>query len=137
MKIIYSLVRSRLALFLAATCLAALAAGCAPPKKAAYQVPPGETGVAVEVSSFEFNPNLIRARAGEGLVLKVKNVAGIEHNLTVLDPQGKNLANVDLPAGQTTEIRLPPLPAGDYPFYCGKPLHPSLGMKGEIKVVAP
>jgi uncharacterized cupredoxin-like copper-binding protein len=136
MKTVYSLVRSRLALVLTATCLTVLAAGCAP-KKAAYQVLPGETGVAVEASSFEFKPNLIHARAGEPLLLKVKNVAGMEHNLTVLDPQGKSLANVDLPAGQTTEIRLPPLAAGTYPLHCDKPLHPSFGMKGEIKVDAP
>lgn len=136
MKIVGSLFRSRLALVLAAACLAALAAGCAP-KKAAFQVPPGATGVAVEASSFEFKPNLIQARAGEAMLLKVKNMAGMTHNLTILDPQGKSLANADLPAGQTTEISLPPLAAGVYPFYCDKPLHPSFGMKGEIKVGTP
>ncbi|HEY7746635.1 MAG TPA: cupredoxin domain-containing protein [Desulfuromonadales bacterium] len=136
MKIVDALVHSMLALVLAATCLAVLAAGCAS-KKAAYQVPPGETGVTVEASSFEFKPNLIHARTGEALLLKVTNVAGRTHNLTVLDPQGESLANVDLPAGQTTEIRLPPLAAGAYPFFCGKPFHPSLGMKGEIRVDAP
>jgi len=136
MKIVDSLTWDKLALVLAATCLVALAAGCAP-KKVAFQLPPGEVEVAVEASSFEFKPNLIHARAGEALVLKVTNVAGMTHNLTVLDPQGKSLANVDLPAGQTTEIRLPPLTAGTYPFYCDKPLHPSFGMKGEIKVDAP
>lgn len=136
MKLVGSLVRSSLALVLAAACLAALAAGCVP-KKAAYLVPPGETGVAIEASSFEFKPNLIQAREGEALLLKVTNVAGMTHNLTILDPQGKSLANADLPTGQTTEISLPPLTAGAYPFYCDKPLHPSFGMKGEIRVGAP
>ena len=136
MKIVDSLVRNGFALVLAAVCLATLAAGCAP-KRAAYQVPPGEAEVAVEARNFEFKPNLIQARAGEALVLKVKNVAGMGHNLTVFDPQGKSLANVDLPAGQTTEIRLPALTAGVYPFHCDKPLHPSFGMKGEIRVGAP
>jgi plastocyanin len=136
MKIVDSLVRNGFALVLAAICLATLAAGCAP-KRAAFQVPPGEAEVAVEASNFEFKPNLIQARAGEALVLKVKNVAGMGHNLTVFDPQGKSLANVDLPAGQTTEVRLPPLGAGTYPFHCDKPLHPSFGMDGEIRVGAP
>lgn len=136
MKIVDSLLRSSLALVLAATCLAALAAGCAP-QMAAYQVPPGKVEVAVEASSFEFKPNLIHARAGEALLLKVTNVAGRTHNLTVLDPQGKSVASVDLPAGQATEIRLPPLTAGSYPFHCDKPFHSSFGMKGEIKVGAP
>jgi plastocyanin len=136
MKIIESLVRSGLARMLAATCLVALAAGCAP-KKAAFQVPPGAAEVAVEASSFEFKPNRIQARAGEALLLRVTNVAGMAHNLTVLDPQGKSLVNVELAAGQTTEIPLPPLTAGTYPFYCDKPLHPSFGMKGEIRIGAP
>lgn len=136
MKIVDSLVRNSLALVLAAVCLAALAAGCAV-RPAAYLVPPGEVGVAIEASNFEFKPNLIQARAGDTLVLKVKNVAGMGHNLTVLDPQGKSLASVDLPAGQTTEIPLPPLGAGTYPFHCDKPLHPSFGMKGEIRVGTP
>jgi uncharacterized cupredoxin-like copper-binding protein len=61
----------------------------------------------------------------------------MDHTLTALDPQGKNPANLDLPSGQTTEIRLPVLTAGTYPFHCDKPLHPSFGMKGEIKVEAP
>jgi plastocyanin len=135
MKIADALARSRFALLLAAG-LAALTVGCAP-KKVAFQLPPGETTVAVEASSFEFRPNAIRARAGETLLLRVKNTAGMEHNLTVLDPQGKIVAGVDLPAGQTTEVRLPPLAAGTYPFYCDKPLHPSFGMKGEITVAAP
>jgi plastocyanin len=136
MKIVESLVRNRLARVLAAVCLVALAAGCAP-KKPAFLVPLGAVEVAVEASSFEFKPNLIQARAGEALLLRVKNVAGMAHNLTVLDPQGKSLVNVDLPAAQTTEISLPPLAAGTYPFHCDKPLHPSLGMKGEIRAVAP
>lgn len=136
MKIVETLVRHRLARVLAAACLVALAAGCAP-KKPAFLVPPGAVEVAVEASSFDFKPNLIQARAGEALLLRVKNVAGMAHNLTVLDPQGKSLANVNLPAGQTTEVRLPPLAAGTYPFHCDKPLHPSLGMKGEIRAVAP
>jgi plastocyanin len=136
MKVVDSLVRRSLTLVLTAICLVALAAGCAP-KKAAYQLPPGKVEVAIEASSFAFKPNLIRARAGEALLLKVTNVATLVHNLTVLDPQGKSLANVDLPAGQTTEIRLPPLATGIYHFHCDKPLHPSFGMKGEIKVDAP
>jgi len=136
MKIVYFFVRNRFAHLLVVTCLTALAVGCAP-QKAAYQVPPGEIGVVVEASSFEFKPNLIHARAGETLLLRVKNTAGMEHNLTILDPQGKSLASIDLPAGQTVEIPLPPLAAGTYPFYCDKPLHPSLGMKGEIRADAP
>lgn len=136
MKIVGFLLRNGFVPVLTTACLAALAAGCAP-KIAVYQVPPGEVTVAVETSSFEFKPNTIQARTGEALMLKVKNVAGMEHNLTILDPQGKSLVNVDLPAGQTTDISLPPLAAGTYPFHCDKPLHPSFGMKGEIRAVAP
>jgi plastocyanin len=136
MKIVDALVRSRLSLLLSAAWLLVLAAGCAP-KKVAYLLPPGETEVAIEASSFEFKPNIVRARAGEALLLKVTNAAGMVHNLTVLGPEGQRVASADLPAGRTTEVRLPPLAEGSYPFHCDKPLHPSLGMKGEIQVGAP
>jgi len=116
--------------------LLALAAGCAP-KTASFQVPAGEPGVAIEASSFEFTPNLIRTPAGMPLLLKVKNTAGMQHNLTILDLDGKTLASVDLPAGQVTDIQLPTLKTGNYPFYCDKPLHTSLGMKGEIRAELP
>jgi plastocyanin len=136
MKVVPVLVRSRFSLVLAVICLVALTAGCAR-KQTAFQVPPGKVEVAVEASSFAFKPNIIQARAGEALLLKVTNVADMTHNMTVLDPQGKSLANVGLPAGQTIEIQLPSLAAGTYPFHCGKPLHPSFGMKGELRVGAP
>jgi|GEM_PF-5967814 len=60
--------------------LLALVGGCAG-EKVTYHVPAGETESEMEASSFAFEPNDIHARTGETLLLKVKNIAGMEHNL--------------------------------------------------------
>lgn len=114
--------------------LLAVPAGCAGPK-VSVSVPEGtgEKRVAVEARSFGFEPNEILARSGDRLLLEVENTAGIDHNLTVLDPAGEVLLSRPLPAGRKVPIELNIEQPGDYPFYCDKPLHPSLGMKGTIR----
>jgi plastocyanin len=114
--------------------LVAVLAGCAG-SKVSVSVPPGtgEKRIAVEASSFDFEPNEILARSGDRLLLEVENTSGMDHNLTVLDPGGEVLLSRHLPPGQKVPIELTLEQPGEYPFYCDKPLHPSLGMKGTIR----
>ena len=108
-------------------------AGCAG-RKTAFIVPEGagEKTVALEVSSFRFEPNAIEAHAGDRLLLRMHNSAVMGHNLTVTDPGGKILLAIDLPPGKTTEAVLALGQAGEYRFYCDKPMHTSMGMSGTI-----
>jgi len=118
---------------LAAVILTLFLIGCAG-QTVSFTVPAGaaETTVALEASSFRFAPNAIEAHAGDRLLMRVHNVAGIGHNLTVEDPGGRVVLALDLPAGKTTEGRLALEQAGEYRFFCDKPLHGSMGMSGTI-----
>ena len=110
-------------------------AACAGPQ-ITLNVPPGtgEKVVEVKASSFHFAPNLIQARQGDRLVLLIDNTAGISHNFTLKDPAGKVLVSKDLPAQKTVRLEVSLSQAGDYPFYCDKPLHAAFGMKGRFVV---
>lgn len=108
-------------------------AGCARPKTS-FTVPAGPDAKVVQMtaSSFRFEPDEILARTGDRLVLQVQNTAGIEHNLTVEDPQGNVLLNLKLPSGQMQPATLELGQPGVYRYYCGKPMHPAMGMTGQI-----
>lgn len=90
--------------------------------------------VEMKAGSFDFDPDVIRAKRGDTLVLHVTNVSGIGHNITVNDPSGKILKSQDIPSHEsiTIEIALPN--SGVYPFYCDKTFHTTFGMKGRIEV---
>ena len=123
-------------LLLAAAVLPAALYGCGP-GRTAYNLPRGEGEqiVAIEADNFLFKPNMISARAGDRIILQVHNASGFDHNLTLEDPQGDTLLSLDLPPDQTvSSLPLVLDEPGNYPFYCDKPFHPSLGMKGAISV---
>jgi plastocyanin len=95
----------------------------------------GERKIAMTASSFKFEPSAIRVQGTGPLVIEVKNVSSMEHNLTVKSPAGKVLNSADLPGNSTTKVELKPAEKGTYEFYCDKPMHRTLGMKGVIEVV--
>jgi plastocyanin len=92
--------------------------------------------VEMEASSFEFDPNNIEANQGDLLVILVTNRSSFSHNLTIKDPQGRVIQSVELPGKQTVRVELHLALAGTHDFYCDKPLHAALGMKGQIRVRA-
>ncbi len=86
-------------------------------------------------SSFDFKPDAIRVVGqGKRLTLIIENVAGIEHNITVKNPAGELLVTQNLPAHQTVRVEVHLAQLGKYTFYCDKPFHPTLGMKGRLLV---
>lgn len=90
--------------------------------------------VEVKASNFAFDPDVIVAHKGDTLVLNITDVSGETHNITVKDPSGTVIKKEDIPARQTIAVEVPLQAAGVYPFYCDKPFHSSLGMKGRIEV---
>ncbi len=98
-------------------------------------VGPGEKTVNIKASDFKFDPNDIKARKGDVLTLSVENVSsGTLHNITVKSPQGNTLAEANIESKSTAKVTVKLTEAGTYPFYCDRPFHSSLGMKGKIEV---
>jgi len=109
--------------------------GCAR-KRAVLEVPAGmgETEVSMTTSSFAFDPGVIKANQGDILILKVENIAAIEHNLTIRSPEGATLQSVILPTGKTVPVSVNLAEGGVYSFFCDHPMHKTLGMSGRIEV---
>ncbi|HMK66715.1 MAG TPA: plastocyanin/azurin family copper-binding protein [Thermodesulfobacteriota bacterium] len=88
----------------------------------------------IKASDFKFEPNNIRLAEPGTLSLKVENISGIAHNITIKNSEGQILANADLPAKATVSLEVNLTGTGVYEIYCDKPFHTSMGMKGQIIV---
>ena len=95
----------------------------------------GEKVVELKAESFKFEPNNIKAFDGDAVLFRIENSSDSAHNFTIKNPQQQILNSVALPAGKTVEIKVSFAEPGVYEFYCDKPLHSSLGMKGQVEVV--
>jgi uncharacterized cupredoxin-like copper-binding protein len=109
-----------------------MVAGCAGRYSATVQR--GEKELAVRASNFKFEPNEIKAQRGDVVVLHVENVTGTAHNFTLKDPSGQTIASVALPPEGTADVKVGLDEPGNYEFYCNKPFHAILGMRGRIEV---
>ncbi len=120
-----------------AIALLVLLAGCGGHKQAinVTAAAPGEkVQVDMKASNFAFDPAIIDTQKGQTLVLNVTNVTGEPHNITVKNPAGKVIGDMDIGSHQTVTMEISLPTAGVYPLYCDKPLHATLGMKGRIEV---
>ncbi len=86
----------------------------------------------MDASSYKFSPSEVKVQRPGKLTIQIKNVSRSEHNFTLEDTGGKVLANVELPPGQTVSTNVELDGAGVYKFYCDKPMHSTMGMKGQI-----
>ncbi len=114
-----------------------VAAACASVEQKSMVLEPGERTIVMKVESYKFEPNDIKAHRGDVLTVKLENVSSAGHNLTIETPQGAKLMSVDIPAKGTVSVKVNLAETGIYHFYCDKPMHPTLGMKGQIEVTAP
>ena len=97
--------------------------------------------VDVELTSFDFDPDIIRLRAGEPVVLRLRNPGSGGHNFSApaLFASASGVAGpvrdgaVEVPSHRTVEIRLVPA-RGAYRLRCTHTLHSTLGMRGRILV---
>ena len=97
--------------------------------------------VEVELSSFDFDPDMIRLRAGEPVVLRLVNRGGGGHNFVAPDffAAARGVSGpvdegaVELRAREIVEVRLVPT-RGRYRLRCTHTLHSTLGMRGRIVV---
>jgi len=94
----------------------------------------GEIVLAMKASDFTFEPNNIKAYKGDVVVLKIENISSTGHNFTLKTPLGNAEQSVKLPPMETVTVKVELSEAGTYEFYCDKPFHSTLGMKGQIVV---
>lgn len=108
--------------------------GCASRQPQVAVAGDSEKTITMNADSFKFEPNNIKANRGDTIVLNIVNVSDTKHNFTIKDPRGNVLQSVDLPAKRTVPLTITLPENGTYDFYCDKPFHPTMGMKGSIQV---
>ncbi len=98
--------------------------------------------VPVTLGDYRFSPTRVRIPAGRPVTLELRNTDKlIAHNFTLEQPHAAAQLSVDVGAGQTRSLPLPPLAEGRYRFFCNQKLpfmksHRERGMHGEL-LVAP
>ncbi len=91
--------------------------------------------VDIELRSFSFYPNHIAILKDKSpFTFRLKNVADIKHNFTLIDRQKKILIKADLLPNESTTVTIDPLEPGNYTFYCNRFLHRRAGMEGMFMV---
>lgn len=107
---------------------------CAPALAAEPQV------IEIKLDSYTIKPDRITVKAGEPVILKVKNEASfIPHNLVIKAPQAGVEVKIDVSAGKNGEVRFTPTQPGSYEMLCDKkpPIgksHKEKGMHGTLVV---
>ena len=119
-------------------------AGCNGPqvREDAIKPAPGEKVFDLRAGSYFFDPARISLPAGESAVVRVSTESGIApHSFVLAAPDGKIIVRRELTTGEETFLRVPPLPAGTYLFFCDRSFlgksHRDRGMRGELTVTAP
>ncbi len=96
----------------------------------------------IKLGDYGFKPAEVRLAAGQPAALTLINTDGMTpHNFTIRFAGDREDIDVDVIAGDSVEVRLDPLPAGTYTFYCDKKLpfmksHRAKGMEGSLIVSA-
>ena len=113
-------------------------AGAPGREQASHTVAPGEPTIDLHAESFAFSPSRLIIPAEKRFVLRVQNEATLIPHSFVLEKEGAGIiVHQELEKGGETRIRIPPLSAGIYNFYCDKSYmgisHRKEGMEGTIE----
>lgn len=101
--------------------------------------------VDVQLSSFKFTPPVLNLQHGIPYRIRLTNTSTGGHNFAAKEffqassiaPEDQpklNKGRIEVGGGETMEIRLVPLRAGNYKLSCTHFLHTGFGMKGAIVV---
>lgn len=86
--------------------------------------------ITMTVESFQFTPNIITAKKGEKVKIRMTGLSGT-HGFAIPD-LGINTA---IAAGKTVHVELPTDRAGTFTFFCSIPCGPGhKNMKGTITI---
>jgi|GEM_PF-6745278 plastocyanin len=94
-----------------------------------------EEKLVITATNYDFDPAQIEVHGLRSVLIELENPTDTEHNWTIKDPEGRVLTSVDMPPRQTQRVRVDFSRAGEHPFHCDKPFHPTLGMTGRVTVL--
>lgn len=92
-----------------------------------------EVDYTLDMENFSFTPNVMEAKAGDTLMVKIVNVGGF-HDFVIDE---LNVHSSDLSEGEEeiVEVTIPADATGEYEFYCSIGNHRAQGMFGTLMIV--
>jgi len=90
--------------------------------------------IAVELTEFTITPTVYSAQTGEPLTFVVTNQGVLDHNVTILNPSGKELAHVEVKSGQAARFDFHPSAPGGLQIICSIDGHYKAGMSAQLMV---
>ena len=88
------------------------------------------SGVTIDMVDIAFDPKTATIPSNTAVTIHVENKGASLHNFSMPD-QG---VSVDVQPGQSADVEIPALPAGEYQFDCDVPGHKEAGMVGTLTV---
>lgn len=88
------------------------------------------SGVTITMKDILFEPNTATIPSNTAVTIHLENKGAALHNFSMPD-QG---ISVDVQPGESADVEIPALPAGDYAFDCNVPGHKEAGMVGTLTV---
>jgi uncharacterized cupredoxin-like copper-binding protein len=88
----------------------------------------------IEVTEFSIVPGSISARVGESLTFTVTNAWVLEHNVSIPDPSGDEVALLSVMPGQQGTLQIEPSTPGEWRIICTFPDHAMGGMTATLAV---
>jgi uncharacterized cupredoxin-like copper-binding protein len=90
--------------------------------------------VPLKVTEFTITPDAITARVGERLSFRVSNTGVLEHNVSIQDPNGEEVALLTLLPNQHGTLQIEPTTPGQWMIICTLPGHEMAGMTASLMV---
>ncbi len=90
--------------------------------------------VPLKVTEFTITPGAVSARVGERLSFRVSNMGVLEHNVSIQDPSGEEVALLSLMPNQHGTLQIEPFTAGEWRIICTLPGHEMAGMSATLTV---
>jgi plastocyanin len=107
---------------------AGLLSGCAP------RAPQPATAFTLELTEFTVTPGLISAQVGDRLSFRVSNRGVLEHNVSIQDPGGTEVALLSLLPSQHGTLQVEPTTPGAWRIICTLSGHEMAGMAADLTV---
>jgi uncharacterized cupredoxin-like copper-binding protein len=89
--------------------------------------------ISIKAGDFYFEPKEIRVKSGEPVSIAVESVGAAKHNITILNTDGKKMAEKDVPKGKIVTLDVTFPKPGAYTFYCDIDGHRKSGMEGRFE----
>ena len=90
--------------------------------------------VPLKLTEFTITPGEISAQVGERLSFRIANLGVLEHNVSIQDPSGEEVALLSVLPNQHGTLQIEPSTAGEWMIICTLPGHEMAGMTASLTV---